>query len=1096
VRKLKHIVFILALLLGDFLVYGQNSEADLKSQADKLYANKQYVEATKSYLQLLSIQPRDAYYNLRYGTCLLYNSKKKQDAIKYLEYASKVDGTLDEVFFYLGKAYHLNYRFNEAINAYQTYKTKVGAKVNKDFEVDQEIQASQNGKKLLTSLNELIVYEKKEYSYKEFFRLYNLKDIGGDIIVGSSFQSKIDKKENHIPIIHFPANATKIFHSSYGENAAKSKDICMRQKLPNGTWSAPITIEGGVNTAFDEDFPFWDEKNQYLYFSSKGHNTMGGYDVFRCKFDASKGVFGPAENLDFPISSADDDLFYIADSLGNLAYFASARQSQDGKIHVYKVRVKSLPSQLIALKGSIESSDNSFAKAKIKVVDTKQNLEIGTFDVDNAGNYLITLPKEGEYEYTIYTANKEEYKSTFSIGKQREFKPIKQKINVDEASKIVKIENLFNEAVDDPIKVLAEVLKQKSELDPNAKVFGTSEEGTSRDLAVVLKELNLNNQSYFEAKESIKDQVKRNKEAIKDVDVTQKKALTSANYVNEEITRLREEVKKLSNTAETKSDPAEKLKAFKQAEEKIKQIENLEKESSKLILFADSLENLKADKQAQLEKMNALEEKMNALPDEETQAIEILVQNKNELKEIFNKPALKSDVSISNSIATEKSEQKKLKETKQNYVATQQNIEEEIKKLIVLRNGQKTKDQEKTQDIIDSKQREIDLIKQEIQVVTKKIENKTAAIEQAENKLTMYRNVHEQKETLDLDANTLKEQLSENKSTNFSTLSAYITQQKQELEKQVQPEISSNSKQNELVQKLNPSYVQRISSIEDDPSLNTQQKLKLVYEEELKLREILDQEEKRLRFELEFDPDNEEKLFQLLEITELKDDNQERILLNETAISEINQAQNSNNNTPKTPAETSKEHAKKLDEISSDNSINETKRAELLRIEEERHAEELSQKIEQKRKIAESNPEIQEEIEELEQLKLQSENRLKIVENQKTSSQFSGTEVINSLKNNHEKTIVSIEANDVLSEKEKLSKVYQEEVKLMKALDSELKKTNDEFAKNPTSSELAAKKQALEQIKSSKRRKSIRTKTTFDSRRKKYNFRIGIDCEN
>ena len=88
-RKSKHIVILVCLLLGAFRTLGQATEAELKTKAEKFYKEKNYVEATRSYLQLLSLQPRDPFYNMRYGTCLLYNSEKKEQAIRYLEYAAK-----------------------------------------------------------------------------------------------------------------------------------------------------------------------------------------------------------------------------------------------------------------------------------------------------------------------------------------------------------------------------------------------------------------------------------------------------------------------------------------------------------------------------------------------------------------------------------------------------------------------------------------------------------------------------------------------------------------------------------------------------------------------------------------------------------------------------------------------------------------------------------------------------------------------------------------------------------------------------------------------------------------------------------------------
>ncbi|HEY4798034.1 MAG TPA: hypothetical protein VII99_03055, partial [Bacteroidia bacterium] len=116
-RKAFHIRFsaLLAfvLWLGASNAFSQNvfsSEDDLKKQANKLFEDEDFTKAYPLFSQLLSLYPKDPQYNYKFGTCLLFSSSDKSKAIPYIEFAAKrqkqdVD---KEVFFYLGKAYHLN----------------------------------------------------------------------------------------------------------------------------------------------------------------------------------------------------------------------------------------------------------------------------------------------------------------------------------------------------------------------------------------------------------------------------------------------------------------------------------------------------------------------------------------------------------------------------------------------------------------------------------------------------------------------------------------------------------------------------------------------------------------------------------------------------------------------------------------------------------------------------------------------------------------------------------------------------------------------------------------------------------------------------
>jgi len=83
----KCVKVLLLLCLTAFGTFAQESEAEIKSNADKLFDSEKYVEATSLYLRLLALSPRSYEYNYKYGTCLLFNSYKKQDAFKYLNYA-------------------------------------------------------------------------------------------------------------------------------------------------------------------------------------------------------------------------------------------------------------------------------------------------------------------------------------------------------------------------------------------------------------------------------------------------------------------------------------------------------------------------------------------------------------------------------------------------------------------------------------------------------------------------------------------------------------------------------------------------------------------------------------------------------------------------------------------------------------------------------------------------------------------------------------------------------------------------------------------------------------------------------------------------
>ena len=225
--------------------YSQDSPEEMKSKADALFEKEQYVDATPLYLRILSLDPRIAELNFKYGACLLFNSDKKKDAMRYLKYSITDEEIDPRAFFFYARSLHLDYQFEAARVQYQLYQNKTGASTDKRYDAVRAISMCNNGKKLLTTFTDIIVAEKQEISEKRFFDIYSdSRTIGGDILVSAQFQSKLDKKKGHIPVVHFPPNAKAIYYSSYGDDLSTGKDIFICRKLPNGDWGEAQLLPG------------------------------------------------------------------------------------------------------------------------------------------------------------------------------------------------------------------------------------------------------------------------------------------------------------------------------------------------------------------------------------------------------------------------------------------------------------------------------------------------------------------------------------------------------------------------------------------------------------------------------------------------------------------------------------------------------------------------------------------------------------------------------------------------------------------------------------------------------------------------------------
>lgn len=135
--------------------------------------------------------------------------------------------------------------------------------------------------------------------------------------------------------VHITDDGAFAFFASDRPGGFGGLDLYVSQRFPDGTWSAAINLGADINTPHDEDAAFVDAHTKTLYFSSRGHNSMGGFDIFKASM--RDGIWQNVQNVGYPINSPHDDMYFTLARNRTSAYLSSDRPGGMGAQDIYEI---------------------------------------------------------------------------------------------------------------------------------------------------------------------------------------------------------------------------------------------------------------------------------------------------------------------------------------------------------------------------------------------------------------------------------------------------------------------------------------------------------------------------------------------------------------------------------------------------------------------------------------------------------------------------------------------------------------------------------------------------------------------------------------
>lgn len=226
-----------------------------------------------------------------------------------------------------------------------------------------------------------------------------------------------------------------------------SSDIYICRKNSAGNWSKATKLGGGINTIYDEESPYLHSDGERLFFSSKGHNSMGGHDVFVTK--RTDGVWSKPINLGYPLNTASDERNFVLEADGKYGYYASEKEKGGkGGLDLYWITmpVGAKPNLALLSGKIIDEVTQKPIEAKITITDNDKNEVLAEFHSNElTGEYLVSLPAGKNYGVTIEKEKHLFHSENIYLVKRKGYNQLTkdvQLLNISKGSKVV-LNNIF-----------------------------------------------------------------------------------------------------------------------------------------------------------------------------------------------------------------------------------------------------------------------------------------------------------------------------------------------------------------------------------------------------------------------------------------------------------------------------------------------------------------------------------------------------------------------------------------------------------------------------------------------------------------------------
>jgi hypothetical protein len=230
-----------------------------------------------------------------------------------------------------------------------------------------------------------------------------------------------------------PDGNTLYFVSDRKEGGMGGRDIWKCVKLPNGKWSRALNLGAPINTPFDEESPFIHPSGNVLFFSSKGHKNIGGFDIFFST--RNENTWDAPLNIGYPINTTDDDVFYVTSPDGKRGYYSSSSRAEGyGEKDIYMISIPERKEQpLVLIKGLIVPAAGTVLPSTLEIVATNNETGIVTGvykPLMRDGSFTIIIPPNSNYTLSYQQDGEEFYSEIMEVPADAAYQEINREVKL------------------------------------------------------------------------------------------------------------------------------------------------------------------------------------------------------------------------------------------------------------------------------------------------------------------------------------------------------------------------------------------------------------------------------------------------------------------------------------------------------------------------------------------------------------------------------------------------------------------------------------------------------------------------------------------